>query len=406
MNKPKLLYLAPFCNTPPTDGGSQRGINLLDQLTREYQVTLLTYYDPNNAQTLQTWTIHRGITVHWFHKKPTYHRQGSFFERLLASRPPGFATHDPLGLINDIDRVWTEQGPFDILYFATQLMGQVLLKTHWPAKQVLDLYDVYTPIARAKIKQVPPWRPYHWLFRLEALRVRLLETRLFKLFDLVVTISEEDAKIVSKLNAATPITIIPNGVSLPPEIARTSTNVKSILMVANFYYPPNEEGVCWFYEQVWPTVRYIHPKVNLCLVGSHSQTLEKLTKDDEQVEWAGTAPDLAPYYQQAVCVIVPILSGSGTRLKLLEAMAWGIPTVSTSLGAQGIEHANTVILADSPEDFARAIVRCILSPEIFDPSTLKAREIIVQRFSWDTIGQKLLSSLSKLIYPEEADGLL
>jgi glycosyltransferase involved in cell wall biosynthesis len=386
-----LLYIAPFCHIPPADGASQRGINLLRQLQEGYRVTLLTYrkHDP---QALQQWAHERQVTLYWLADPPP-RRETTFFRRLVAARPPGFASHDPQAIANAIDEVWDAHGPFDILYFATQLMGQAALIGHWSAQSVLDLYDVSTPIARSKIKRVPIYRPYHWLFRIEAVRVRKYERRIIELFEFVLVPSQKDAKAVTALCPRAPVKIIPNGVNMPPERAGCGQKTL-VLLVGNYGYAPNAQGFRWFYEEVWPSVVTAFPAARLCLVGQGGHMFQAQIANDKSVDWAGRVPDVSPYYQEATCAIIPIFSGGGTRLKLLEAMAWEVPIVTTTFGAEGINHAGTVAVADTPEQFAKAVIRCLESPEVFAQSARQARQLVAEHYSWAGIGQKLRGYLS------------
>ena len=245
----KLLYISPFCDIPPLAGGAQRSIHLLGQLAGQHQVHVLTPHKAN-ASAFATWAVAQGITVDWF-SQPAPQESG-LRGRVFARFPPGFG--DPAGLVAAIDRAWGASGPFAVVYFATQWAGLAATVKRRPARIILDLYDVYTPIAQARARGVPPWRPYHWLFRLEAARVQGHEVRLLRSADRVLTASPEDANLVRRLHAGAAVTVIPNGVHLPPAAPR-SPSPATVLMVASYSYGPNAEGFRWFFHEVWPHIR-------------------------------------------------------------------------------------------------------------------------------------------------------
>lgn len=385
-----ILYIAPFCHIPPLHGASQRGINLLLQLARCHDVTLLTYRK-HDAEALMLWAKEHQIALRWLPAAPE-HNHLSFLQRAFSDLPPGFASHSPDAIAAAIDTAWAEIGPFDLIYFATQLMGQAVLTKRWPARTALDLYDVYTPIAHAKIVSTSLAQPYHWLYRLEAQRVHYYEWRLLKYFDIVITASVEDAKHVGHLRSKARTIVVPNGVALP-QVEPNYTQTQKVLLVGSYSYAPNAEGFLWFYKKVWPSILQQVPLATLVAVGESSENLQGSTNNDPSVHWAGRVPDLGDFYREAACVIVPVLSGGGTRLKLLEAMAWGVPVVSTALGAQGVEHEGTVGIANTAEQFASEIVRRLINTSAYVEQAQQARNLIACRYTWEQIGNMLLSGI-------------
>ena len=386
----RILYIAPFCHIPALHGASQRGINLLLQLARCHNMTLLTYRK-QDAAALENWAQKQGIALRWL-ADPPRSAELSPLQRVLSRRPPGFASHDPNAIAAAVDAAWAEAGPFDMLYFATQLMGQAVLTKRWPARTALDLYDVYTPIARAKIAATSIAQPYHWLYRLEAQRVAYYEHRLLKFFDVVITASDAETQHVGKLRSKARTIVIPNGVTLP-QIDTNCAPTQNVLLVGSYSYAPNADGFRWFYKKVWPLIRQQVPRAILVAVGEGAENLQGLTDDDQSVHWAGRVPDIGDFYKQAACVIVPVLSGGGTRLKLLEAMAWAVPVVSTALGAQGVEHDRTIAISNTAEQFASEIVYRLKDASAYIEQARQARKLIASRYTWEQIGKRLVSGL-------------
>jgi glycosyltransferase involved in cell wall biosynthesis len=388
----RILYIAPFFNVPPTDGASHRAINLLKELAKFYQTTLLTYRANENNE-LRIWCQDHAIQTCWLRAKATYGGKSSFIGRLLATAPPGFSTHNAVGIAHDINELWQTEGPFDIIYFATQLMGQVLLQKQWRAKTIVDLYDVYTPIAFRKLNSVSWKQPYYWLFRLEAHRVRKFEHRILKQSDHILITSSEDREAVKQACTPERVTLIPNGVEMP-HVNSVPNKARIIIAVGNYHYAPNVTGVQWFLAEVWPIVRRTLPDVRFVIVGQGGEGVFGPTDEDSSVQITGKVPELASYYECTSCAIIPIFDGGGTRLKLLEAMAFGVPVVATTKGAEGIEHKGTVLIADSAEAFAKAVIDCVQNPELSKEKAYLARQIVANQYTWAQIGQRLREVLS------------
>lgn len=389
-----LLMVAPFCHIPPMDGASQRATHLLEGLAKDFSIHLLAYHK-QDAGNLQAWSNQRGISLSWLPEPPTP-RQLNIIHRLASPLPPGFASHDARAIARSIQAVMGEHGPFEVIYFATQLTAQALFHALWRIPIVVDCYDVYTPIASRRIAEAPYYRPYHWIFRREASKTRNYEKAIFRRSRQIFTVSAEDQASVHSLYPQVMTTVIPNGVDLP-SIQGTVERRQEVLMVANYSYAPNAEGFRWFYLQAWPRIRQRFPEARLMLAGKDSQALQALTNRDDGTTWLGFVPDLGNLYQQASCAIVPILAGGGTRLKTLEAMAWGTPLVSTRLGASGIQHEGTVAVAGDPESFAQAVIDRLENPAAFQEQAIRGRQIVAEKYAWEAICQKAQEEIKKII---------
>ena len=137
-------------------------------------------------------------------------------------------------------------------------------------------------------------------------------------------------------------------------------------MVGNFEHSPNKEGILWFYNKVWKTVKKENVDSKLILVGKMPENLKNIFSNDEDIKVAGLVPELDSYYEISSCVIIPIFHLSGIKIKLLEAMAYGVPIVSTHTGGMGFENIKTIKFADTPESFAYAIKQLLKEDVVTD----------------------------------------
>lgn len=387
----RILYCAPFFNIPVFDGASRRATELAIQLAKEHEIVLMTYQNRDSNAVLE-WGKRRGIPIH-FLAPPQRERNSNILRRAFAAYPPGFSSHNAHSITETIQAVCTKDGSFDALFFATQLFGQAMICATWQERLLIDLYDVYTPLAQKRYKSTSFKRPYHWLYRLEAWRVRRYEKRILEKSDLIFTTSKPDRIVANQLVTDKPVHIIPNGTSIPDKPGTVSK--RHVLFVGNFNYEPNVAGVRWFFEQVWPLVIEVIPDVIWTIVGSGNKALAFISSDQTNIQIAGRVASLDEYYADTGCAIIPIFDGGGTRLKLLEAMAWAVPTVSTTKGAEGIEHEGTVLIADTPKAFAESIINCLRNTETAREKGQDAREVVSRSYSWHVIGQKLLAVLNE-----------
>jgi glycosyltransferase involved in cell wall biosynthesis len=160
---------------------------------------------------------------------------------------------------------------------------------------------------------------------------------------------------------------------------------------------PNEDGVEYFVSQVLPLVRREVPDAQFWAVGRRpSAALRALVS--ETVHVTGTVDDIRPYLDRGAVCVVPLRSGGGTRIKIFEAMSMGKPVVSTTVGAEGlpVTHDRDILLADSPEDFARATVELLRDPARRRRLGGAARELVQANHSWAAVGAHFDTILSSV----------
>jgi glycosyltransferase involved in cell wall biosynthesis len=155
-------------------------------------------------------------------------------------------------------------------------------------------------------------------------------------------------------------------------------------------YPPNAEAVIWFDREIFPLLSDL-PRLSWKIVGWGPPPEIQALHDPPAIQVTGFVEDVRPYLIESQVVIVPLLSGSGTRLKILEAWAMGKAVVSTSLGAQGLPavHGENILLADKPRDFAEAVIQLLGDPVKRNRLGQAGRQLVEAHFSWHAIGQEL-----------------
>lgn len=216
-----------------------------------------------------------------------------------------------------------------------------------------------------------------------------------------------DLTVVSQATEArasgiTRIAVVPNGYPAAPTIAhepRVAVDPR-VLFVGDFHYPPNREGMRWFLDRVWPLVAAAIPRSELQLVGAGGSA--HFTPPASGVQVMDRVEDLAPVLQGAAVSIAPILGGTGSRMKILEAWAHGCPVVATSPGADGLHFSDreNLLVADSPEDFAQAIVEVFHDPELRRSLASGGRATFDSHHSPERIAQTVRRELEALLAEE------
>jgi len=246
--------------------------------------------------------------------------------------------------------------------------------------------------------------------RAVALLTRLAEKRVVRDADLVTAVSEVYQSHFARLYGVKPIPL-PNGVDtkrFAPLDRQTIASLRAkygidsrTLVFAGFYaYGPNREAIDFLVASVVPALRQRHPSATLALTGGGAPYREPWIRN------AGLVPydDFAGFVGACGVAVAPIFSGSGTRLKILEAMAAGVPAVATEKAAEGLPLADGthLLLADSAADFVRAIERFLAEPDYASRVAGAARKLVCEKFAWPAIVASFVSHLGERIAEKRA----
>jgi glycosyltransferase involved in cell wall biosynthesis len=222
--------------------------------------------------------------------------------------------------------------------------------------------------------------------------MRLYEHATWKKFDLCLVCSPAEKHELQKRAPMLKAEVVPNGVDLG-YFTSTGTDIKKHLLVyvGQMNWRPNVDAVLYFLKEMFPGIKAVVPDVSFSIVGHKPPVVvEELARQNGAVT-TGYVPDTRPFVSQAEVFVVPLRIGSGTRLKILEAMAMGKAIVSTSIGCEGIgaTHEKNILIADSPADFARCVIRIFNDKALRDDLGIAARKFVEENYSWEHIGQRL-----------------
>ena len=236
-------------------------------------------------------------------------------------------------------------------------------------------------------------------YEIQAAACRRMESRWFSRCDLIVCCSEHDKEMVLKIAPRAVVVVIPNGVDTSYFIKREPESLNpSVLFTGNFAYKPNEDAVSYFLREIFPQIRRELPNCQFCLAGAHAKDRFKLqANQNRHIEIVSDVGDLRHYFDKAWVFVVPLRAGSGTRLKILEAMAMSKPIVSTPVGAEGIKGENNehFVIATDKSSFAASVVKLLKDPHRRRVMGAKARELVSRVYNWDSLREQVKLSVDK-----------
>lgn len=226
-----------------------------------------------------------------------------------------------------------------------------------------------------------------------ALTLRHYELEHINDYDAVVCISPVDADLLHRNGCRRPVTSIPFGIS-PEPLEHIDVEPASLFHLGSMDWMPNLEGIDWFLQQVWPRLHREVPQARLYLAG-RKMPQRLLDCQTEGVSVVGEVADAMYFIASKQINIVPLLSGSGIRVKIIEAMSAGKTVVTTSAGAQGIEarDGEHLLIADNADDFVRQIRRCVEDPAFCQQIGHNAYQLITETYNTATLTQKLTDFL-------------
>jgi glycosyltransferase involved in cell wall biosynthesis len=242
-----------------------------------------------------------------------------------------------------------------------------------------------------------------WMARENLFKIAKLEREVRRELALSVVCGPDDQTFLeSKLGASEKVFVLPNGANVgffnADEWLPAPTEKPTALFCGALDYTPNTDGLKWYFETIHPLVLAKCPEFRVILVGKNPTPEVKRYADLESVDFEGEVPDVRPYYQKAWMQMVPLRIGGGTRLKIAEGLSMANPVVSTALGAQGLEleHDKHLLLGDTPEDFAGAMLRYASDPELRRGQGAAGRARILELYTWGALGGRLATRLEQL----------
>jgi glycosyltransferase involved in cell wall biosynthesis len=270
----------------------------------------------------------------------------------------------------------------------------------FPDKQLKVIFDahnaVWTIVERMRENARWVLKP---VLGIEAKRVKRYEGELLKTVDHVLAVTDVDRdgleealnfSNVKKDDRVAPVTVIPIAVDtqqLQP-IKRKPTS-KNIVTLGTLHYPPNADGIRWFLNEVFPLVREDIPEATLTIIGKNppQDFLDAAARYPEAIEVTGYVPELEPHFEQSALMVVPVRAGGGMRVRILEAFAYAMPVITTTVGLEGIhaELEKDVLVADTEVEFANRVSELLENVSLQEKLSKNGRNLAVTKYDWQVV---------------------
>jgi len=385
--KPRALVLSPEAPYPLWGGGALRTASVLHSLAQRYEIDVLIFREPTAGDPAAA--LPPGLAVRAAVITLPHHA------RTVTAR----LRRNALRLLRGVPPLWDRFHGFDgeVTEFVDGQAYDVAVVEHfWCAhyvrilrpharRLVLDLHNVESSLHRrygAAESGALGWAHGRFARAYEA-----LEAAWVPRFDLVLAPSEADAALMPAVRTA----VYPNTIPLHPAAAPYVARPPIVVFSGNMEYHPNVQAVRWFGREVWPLIQRARPEAGWLLVGKNEEAVRPLIAGLRGVRCTGMVEDALAELARAAVAVVPLLSGSGTRLKILEAWAAGTPVVSTPLGAEGLGPAGALplALASTPGEFAAAVLRLLDAPGEAAALAAGGRQRYEESFTWECAGRVL-----------------
>ncbi len=399
----KILILSNKAPYPPNDGSSIAIYNMVTGLVNVgADVTLLTintkkHFKPdaevpaqfvkecNYTSVYQDTDVNvGGIITNLFFSSDSYFVSRFYFEafRLELKKLLAQNTYDIIQL----------EGIFMAVYLP-------LIKELSKAKVTVRTHNVEGVIWDRVIERERSFLKKIYL-TIQNKRLKKFENKTLPIVDAIVSITQNDMDVFQKMGIKTKFIVSPTGINTANYLINNEKlEEKSVFHFGSMDWLPNEEAVLWFAQHVWPLVLNQVPNAKFYVVGRGISAVVK-NLATESIKIIGEVKLAQDIYHEKQIMVVPLLSGSGMRIKLLEGMAYAKAIVATRVGAEGIlvKNSKECLIADSPEDFAKAVINLINEKTLRDQLQDNARAFVEEHFNNKTLANKLNDFYTDLIH--------
>ncbi len=406
----RILWVKTSPLHPLTRGGDLRTFQLLRELHKRHEITFagMTADDGQCEGTRQADTY--STRSFWTHEPKCTLKAGRL--RFAAGAAANLFSNAPYAVQRFTSKRWRDQisrlldeHPFDVLLCDFLFPAASL---PWNKKRpgqawVLFQHNVECMIWKRRAAE-RPGIPGMYL-KSQWQRMEQYERNTCRRFDAVLTVSEEDTQTSRNLHGLENLAgHVPTGVDLDffSEPPRQTAPAPTVVFLGSMDWHANVDAVLHFAAEIWPLVVSRFPNARFVVVGRDPPPeIRALEGTARNMEVTGTVRDVRPFLRSAHVMVVPLRIGGGTRLKIFEAMAAEVPVVSTSVGAEGLtlEHDRHFLKADTPTEFAEAVIGILTSPDMAAQLAKNARIEIAEKNSWRQAAAVLENHLQQLTSP-------
>jgi len=393
----RVLLLTQILPYPPNAGPRVKTWHVLkDMLAREHEVTLVSFVREDEKQHLHFLESLCKQVVAIPIRRSRLKDIRSWILSIVTGRS-FLIVRDDLREMRTVIKTLIDQNTYDIIYADQLSMTQFVPTKKDGIHQPYRIFDAHnaTWVIIERMREGYAWwlRP---LLTAEMQRIKQYEGRIVCEFDHTLAVTEIDRVAlgaavdgphdvgISVLERISVIPITVDTEDLMPVQCRL--NSWEILTLGTLHYKPNADGIRWFFREVFPLIQGEIPEARLTIVGKNppDDFLALAHEMPESIVVTGYVKDLAPHFERSALIVVPVLAGSGMRVRILEAFARGMPVVTTSIGLEGIEaHSGSdVVVADTPSAFASSVIQIMKDTNLQNELSKNGRKLAMRCYDW------------------------
>lgn len=385
----RVLVLDEALPVPPDSGKRIRTLALLERLAGGAEITLCVHaegpIDPQARERVER----AGLRLLPVPRRPLVKRGPRFAwdlaRNVLLPSPYMAMAHRTRAMRAAVLHEVAAHRPDLIHVEWTPYVVNVPVGTGVPV--VVSAHNVESEIwARYRATERSPARRAY--IALQHLKVRRFERRVLAGARAVTAVSPGDADAIRALSGQRDVTVVPNGVDAATFAPQpdAAPEPATALFTGSLDWRPNQDAVTWYLEAVHPRVLERRPDARFVVVGRHPPAwLVERVGRAPGARLHGSVPDVRPYVARATVNVVPLRVGGGSRLKIPEALAMGRPVVSTTVGAEGLDLAEGLVLADAPATLAEAVLEAFARPQAAEARAGVGRALVLARYEWGAI---------------------
>ena len=401
MTRPAVLFLAHLFPWPLDGGGQIKSYHTLRLLASRYDVTLLSFVRPSDTPGDAPLADLCAGGVETVPLRRSKARAIATALRAPLTGQSFIVARDNTPAMRAAVARHLQTGKYVAVHVDHLQMAQFIPDNTCGAAVILDNHNIEHRIPQ-RLAQASGASPLtRWYAGGEWPRLQRFEVAACRRADRLLTVSPEDRDGLVALapDIAAKTTVFPIGVD--SEYwggVRRDENARNLVSIGTMYWPPNVDSMVYFCAEILPLVRQAVPDAHLQIVGARPAPDVTALAQPGVVTVTGTVPDVRPYGAGCGVFVVPLRSGSGMRVKILNALAMGLPVVSTYVGAEGIDVTDgvNILLADTPEGFAHAVVSVLQDAALAHRLGEAGRCLMQEQYSWEGVGRHLLGVYDSL----------
>jgi len=404
-----ILFLTQILPYPPDAGPKVKTWHVLQALVRQgHSIYFVSFVRPEEIEHVPA-LEEICQEVHVVPIRRSRIADIGYMIRSYLTNRPFLVERDDLPAFQDVVNKLVRKQQIDFIHADQLTMVQFAIRgasisQDKKPKVVFDAHNaVWTVVKR--MRENVPWylKP---VLDIETNRVKRYEGELLKRVDHVLAVTDVDrasleealkfAKVARKENIS-PITVIPISVNTQQlQPIKREPDSMNIVTLGTLHYPPNADGIRWFVEEAFPLIRAKMPEVKLTIIGKNppKDFLKLANEPNSGVDVTGFVPELDPYFEESALTVIPVRAGGGMRVRILEAFAYAMPIVTTTVGLEGIQAqpGKDVLVADDPGDFADAVIRLLTDKSLQEQLSANGRHLAEMKYDW----QVTLKDLEKV----------